>query len=92
MDPAPDATIEAAVNASPRATLYGQVVDRESAYEMLTAGVAAHDTEVAERRISIAEPREVGGQRGHLVATRQVLRAPSPPGNGRSDPAIDMWI
>ena len=36
MDPAPTATIDAAVAASPLMARYGTVVDRESAYELLT--------------------------------------------------------
>ncbi|NYI41032.1 helicase HerA-like domain-containing protein [Demequina lutea] len=34
MDPAPDATIDEAVKASPRSAQYGQVVGHESAYEL----------------------------------------------------------
>jgi hypothetical protein len=58
MDPAPDVSIEAAVKASPRSAQYGQVVDRESAYEMLAAKVAAHDTEVAAREAAEAKAEE----------------------------------
>jgi DNA helicase HerA-like ATPase len=37
MDPAPDGVIENVVKASPQAATYGEVLDRESAYEKLTA-------------------------------------------------------
>jgi len=40
MAPAPAATVDAAVAASPLLARYGQDVDRQSAYEMLTAKVA----------------------------------------------------
>jgi len=58
MDVAPEGTIEATVKASPRSAQYGQVIDRESAYEMLTARVAAHDTEVADQAASEARAKE----------------------------------
>ncbi len=58
MDPAPDAVIEAAVTASPRSAQYGQVVDRESAYELLAARVTAHDTEVAEQGAADAKAKD----------------------------------
>ena len=58
MDPAPDATIDAAVKASPRSAKYGQVVDRESAYELLTAKVAAHDKATAEQEAAEAKAKE----------------------------------
>jgi len=58
MDPAPDATIEAAVEASPRSAQYGQLIDRESAYELLAAKVAAHDTAVAEQAAAEAQAKE----------------------------------
>ncbi|NTV39475.1 MAG: DUF853 family protein, partial [Demequinaceae bacterium] len=58
MDPAPDATIEAAVKASPRSAKYATVVDRESAYELLATRVAAHDAEVAEQAAAEAEAKQ----------------------------------
>ncbi|WP_203137561.1 helicase HerA-like domain-containing protein [Microbacterium sp. JZ31] len=48
MEPSPDARIDAAIAASPLLPKYGERVDRESAYEMLTAKMNA--AEEAQRR------------------------------------------
>lgn len=57
MDPAPDASIEAAVKASPGSAKYATVIDRESAYELLAAKVAAHDTAVADQAAAEAQAK-----------------------------------
>lgn len=46
MDPAPDGVIEAVVKASPQAAAYGEVLDRESAYEKLAEKAAARSEAV----------------------------------------------
>ena len=48
MDPAPDAVIDAVIKASPGSAAYGTVLDRESAYEVLTAKAAASATAAQE--------------------------------------------
>jgi hypothetical protein len=58
MDVAPEETIDAVVKASPRSATYGQVVDRESAYELLTAKIATHDKAVAEQEAAEAKAKE----------------------------------
>jgi len=57
MDPAPDSVIDATIAASPQNAAYGTVLDRESAYELLTARVAAHDEEVAGQEAAEAKEK-----------------------------------
>lgn len=58
MDPAPQAAIDAAVGASARSTQYAHVLDRESAYELLAARVAASDKEASEELQAVTESKE----------------------------------
>jgi hypothetical protein len=48
MDPAPEGVIESVVKASPQSAAYGEVLDRESAYEKLAAKAATRSEAVQE--------------------------------------------
>jgi DNA helicase HerA-like ATPase len=81
MDPAPDAAIDAAIAGSQLAARYATVVDRESAYELLAARVAATEeaaeAEAAEAAESAAEAESKadGAGAGKTSGTSRPKRA-----------------
>jgi DNA helicase HerA-like ATPase len=65
MDPIPDADLAAAVAASPVAAKYGVAVDRQSAYEMLTARLAQQQADAdAAAREETGSPGDAGSYPG----------------------------
>ncbi|MFE4463560.1 helicase HerA-like domain-containing protein [Oerskovia sp. NPDC056781] len=73
MEPAPEAVVDAIVAGSPLATRYGVAVDNESAYELLTARIAAQhaaaeQAELAERQ---AKEQEAAQKEADKAAKKQ---------------------
>jgi DNA helicase HerA-like ATPase len=58
MDPAPESVIDAAVTASPQSAKYADVLDRESAYEKLTARAQTAAKAAEEKLAAEAEAKE----------------------------------
>ncbi|GAA1703689.1 hypothetical protein GCM10009792_24810 [Microcella alkalica] len=69
MDPAPVETIEATIAASPLMAQYGEVVDRETAHELLTARMSA--AEAAEAARTAEEERAEAAARAARDAEKQ---------------------
>ncbi|MDO8338256.1 MAG: DUF853 family protein [Microcella sp.] len=69
MDPAPSASIEATIAASPLMARYGTVVDRETAHELLTARMAA--AEQAEAARTAEEERAEAAEQAARDAEKQ---------------------
>lgn len=75
MDPAPAATIDAAVAASPLMARYGEVVDRESAYELLTERMnAAAAAEQAREQAAEQAKADAATARDRATAERDAAK------------------
>lgn len=75
MDPAPMATIDAAVAASPLMARYGEVVDRESAYELLTERMnAAAAAEQAREQAAEQAKADAAAARDRASAERDAAK------------------
>ena len=75
MDPAPTATIDAAVAASPLMARYGEVVDRESAYELLTERMnAAAAAEQAREQAAEQAKADAVAARDRATAERDAAK------------------
>lgn len=75
MDPAPTATIDAAVAASPLMARYGEVVDRESAYELLTERMnAAAAAEQAREQAAEQAKADAAAARDRASAERDAAK------------------
>lgn len=75
MDPAPTAAIDAAVAASPLMARYGAVVDRESAYELLTERMnAAAAAEQAREQASEQAKADAAAARDRASAERDAAK------------------
>lgn len=75
MSPAPDAHIDATVAASPRQAVYGQEIDRESAYEKLATRAAASQkaTEDEQKQQEKAKDKPTAGKRHEKSVIEQVV-------------------
>jgi hypothetical protein len=82
MDPAPDGVVESMVKASPQAAAYGQVLDRESAYEMLAAKAEKRSEEVQQEAEELASkekapaPKSRSSKRDKSVVEQVVTSQP----------------
>jgi len=87
MQPTPDAEIKAAVNASPLLAQYGERVDPESAYEMLTArmnAAAEAARQEAEAAAQQAEADRQAKEAERAQRTRTTTRSRGSSGGGSS--------
>ncbi len=74
MDPAPEAQIEQIVTASAGSARYGTAVDRESAFEMLAARIAAEDVAAQEAAQAAARAEELEEMEARLRKEAEAAR------------------
>jgi len=75
MDPAPDAVIDAAIAASPQNATYGEVLDRESAYEKLAVKAETQAKSAAEKAAAAEEAADEAADKADAKSSKKSTRS-----------------